>query len=120
MNGVPWCCIYVTYRLVKAGFDGFERGKFASYCGAVVDAARKRERHLALTKEPERGDLVIYNKDEHIEFFVEWVTKNESFKAVGGNTSAHDGSKSNGGQVALNTRPVRGNFPATYFVRVGA
>jgi hypothetical protein len=120
MNGVPWCCIYVTYRLVKAGFDGFERGKFASYCGAVVDAARKRERHLALTKHPERGDLVIYNKDEHIEFFVEWVTKNESFKAVGGNTSAHDGSKSNGGQVALNTRPVRGNFPATYFVRVGA
>ena len=120
MNGVPWCCIYVTYRLVKAGFDGFERGKFASYCGAVVDAARKRERHLALTKHPERGDLVIYNKDEHIEFFVEWVTKNESFKAVGGNTSAHDGSKSNGGQVALNTRPVRGNFPASYFVRVGA
>jgi hypothetical protein len=120
MNGVPWCCIYVTYRLVKAGFDGFERRKFASYCGAVVDAARKRERHLALTKEPERGDLVIYNKDEHIEFFVEWVAKNESFKAVGGNTSAHDGSKSNGGQVALNTRPVRGNFPATYFVRVGA
>ena len=120
MNGVAWCCIYVSYRLCKAGFPGFERGKFASYCGNVVDAARRRERGLALTKEPERGDLVIYNKDEHIEFFVEWVVKNESFKAVGGNTSAHDGSKSNGGQVALNTRPVRGNFPATYFVRVGA
>ena len=43
-----------------------------------------------------------------------------AFKAVGGNTSAHDGSKSNGGQVALNTRPVRGTFPASYFVRVGA
>ena len=120
MNGVAWCCIYVSYQLCKAGFPGFERGKFASYCGNVVDAARRRERGLALTKEPERGDLVIYNKDEHIEFFVEWVVKNESFKAVGGNTSAHDGSKSNGGQVALNTRPVRGNFPATYFVRVGA
>ena len=121
MDGVAWCCIYVSYRLCKAGFDGFERGKFASYCGSVVDAARKRERHLALTKTPERGDLVIYNKDEHIEFFVEWVTPNESFRAVGGNTSAHDGSKSNGGEVAVNQRLVRDpRFPATYFMRVGA
>jgi hypothetical protein len=121
MNGVAWCCIYVSYRLCKAGFDGFERGKFASYCGSVVDAARRRERHLALTKTPERGDLVIYNKDEHIEFFVEWVTPNESFRAVGGNTSAHDGSKSNGGEVAVNQRIVRDpRFPATYFIRVGA
>jgi hypothetical protein len=121
MNGVAWCCIYVSYRLCKAGFDGFERGKFASYCGAVVDAAKKRERHLALTKTPERGDLVIYNNDEHIEFFVEWVTPNQVFRAVGGNTSAHDGSKSNGGQVAVNQRPVRdAHFPATYFIRVGA
>jgi hypothetical protein len=121
MNGVAWCCIYVTYRLSKAGYTGFERGKFASYCGAVVDAARRRERGLALTKTPERGDLVIYNKDEHIEFFVEWVTPNESFRAVGGNTSAHDGSKSNGGQVAVNQRLVRdARFPVTYFIRVGA
>jgi peptidoglycan hydrolase-like protein with peptidoglycan-binding domain len=121
MNGVAWCCIYVSYRLCKAGFDGFERGKFASYCGNVVDAARRRERHLALTKTPERGDLVIYNKDEHIEFFVEWVTKNESFRAVGGNTSAHDGSRSNGGEVAVNQRFVKdARFPASYFIRVGA
>jgi hypothetical protein len=121
MNGVAWCCIYVTYQLCKAGFDGFERGKFASYCGNVVDAARRRERHLALTKTPERGDLVVYNKDEHIEFFVEWVTPNESFRAVGGNTSAHDGSRSNGGEVAVNQRSVRdAGFPASYFIRVGA
>ena len=121
MNGVAWCCIYVSYRLCKAGFAGFERGKFASYCGTVVDAARRRERQLALTKTPERGDLVIYNKDEHIEFFVEWVTPNESFRAVGGNTSAHDGSRSNGGEVAVNQRLVRDpRFPASFFVRVGA
>ena len=121
MNGVAWCCIYVSYRLCKAGFDGFERGKFASYCGSVVDAARRRERRLALTKTPERGDLVIYNKDEHIEFFVEWVTQNESFRSVGGNTSAHDGSRSNGGQVAVNQRLVNDpRFPASYFIRVGA
>jgi hypothetical protein len=120
-RGLPWCCIYVSYRLCKAGFDGFERGKFASYCGSVVAAARRRERHLALTKTPERGDLVIYNKDEHIEFFVEWVTPNESFRAVGGNTSGHDGSRSNGGEVAVNQRLVRDpRFPVSYFIRVGA
>ena len=121
LDGQPWCCMYVTFRLCKAGFDGFERGKFAAYCGDVVDAAKRRERHLALTTTPERGDLVVYNKDEHIEFFLEWVTPNESFRAVGGNTSAHDGSRSNGGEVAVNTRLVKDpRFPASYFIRVGA
>jgi hypothetical protein len=121
LDGKPWCCMYVTFRLCKAGFDGFERGKFASYCGDVVDAAKRRERNLALTTQPERGDLVVYNNDEHIEFFVEWVTPGESFKAVGGNTSSHDGSRSNGGEVAENTRFVKdARFPASYFIRVGA
>src|SRR5712691_1171150 len=77
MNGVAWCCIYVSYQLVNAGFDGFERGKFASFCGNVVDAAKNRQRGLAITKEPERGDLVIYHENEHIEFFVEWVNPGE-------------------------------------------
>src|ERR671923_10266 len=51
MNGVAWCCIYVTYQLVNSGFTGFERGKFASFCGNVVDAAKNRQRGLAITKE---------------------------------------------------------------------
>jgi hypothetical protein len=119
MDGVAWCAIYVTYRLVHAGFDGFEQGKFASYCGHVVDAAKNGQRHLALTTEPEPGDIVIYNGDEHIEFFVKWVDKGTTFKAVGGNTSAHDGSPSNGGEVAVNTRSRTGSFRATSLIRVG-
>jgi len=100
---------------------GFERGKFASYCGHVVDAAKRHERGLAITTDPEPGDIVIYNKDEHIELFVEWVKPNVTFKAVGGNTSSHDGSRSNGGEVAVNTREVKdARFPASYFIRVGA
>src|SRR4051794_1051059 len=121
MDGVFWCCIYITYRLVNAGFDGFEKGKFASYCGHVVDAAKRHERGLAITTDPERGDIVIYNHDEHIEFFVEWVQKGVTFKAVGGNTSVGDGSPNNGGAVGLNVRPVKSaTFPASYFIRVGA
>jgi hypothetical protein len=119
-NGVAWCCIYVTYRLVEAGFKGFEKGVFSKYCGDVVNAARNRQRQLGVTMEPERGDLVIYNGDEHIEFFLEWVEKGRSFRAVGGNTSASDGSPSNGGAVAVNTRYTTGKFRATSFVRVGA
>jgi hypothetical protein len=121
MDGVFWCCIYVTYRLVNAGFDGFERGKFASYCGHVVDAAKRHERGLAITTDPERGDIVIYNNDEHIEFFVEWVSPNRTFRAVGGNTSGQAGSRSNGGEVAENVRSIADpGFPVSYFVRVGA
>jgi len=121
MDGVFWCCIYVTYRLVNAGFEGFERGKFASYCGHVVDAAKRHERGLAITTDPEPGDIVIYNRDEHIELFVEWVQKGVSFKAVGGNTSTGTGSPSNGGAVGLNVRTIKNpKFPVSYFIRVGA
>jgi len=122
MNGAPWCCIYVTYQLVKAGYPGFQRGTFASLCSNVSDAAKARQRGLAITTSPERGDLVIYNNGEHIEFFVEWMKQpNMSFQAVGGNTSAHDGSRSNGGEVATNERFVKDpHFPVSYFIRVGA
>ena len=82
-----------------------------------MTAARLRQRHLALTTTPERGDLVVYNNDEHIEFFVEWVTPNVSFRAVGGNSSSHDGSRSNGGEVAVNTRFLKdAKFPASCFI----
>ena len=121
MDGVFWCCIYITYRLVHAGFAGFERARFSSYCGDVRDAAKRHERGLAITYEPERGDLVIYEEDGHIEFFVEWVKQGVSFTAVGGNTSPGDGSPSNGGAVAVNVRTILNpRFPVSYFVRVGA
>ena len=119
LDGHPWCAMYVTYRLFHAGFDGFEQGRFASYCGDVVTAARHGQRHLALTTDPEPGDIVIYNGDEHIEFFVKWLKRGETFKAVGGNTSSKDGSPSNGGEVAVNTRSRSGSFRATCFIRVG-
>jgi len=121
VNGVYWCCIYVTYQLVRAGYKGFERGKFSMNCNEVANAAMARQRGLAVTTSPERGDLVIYNNGEHIEFFVEWGSPNDWFYAVGGNTSTSDGSRSNGGAVAENKRWVKDpHFPVTHFIRVGA
>lgn len=120
MDGVPWCCIAITYWLVvDGGSKDWQRGSFASYVGSVVDAARAGERHLSITTAPEPGDLATYAGDEHIEFFNGWETSGHSFHSVGGNTSSSDGSPSNGGIVAENLRYVTGGFPVTAFVRVG-
>lgn len=120
-NGVAWCCIAITYWLARAGNKNWQAGSFASYVGAVVDAARSGAHHLAITSAPEKGDLAVYANGEHIEFFIEWINQAEGvFKAVGGNTSSHDGSFNNGGEVAINTRYVHAsNFPVTNFIRVG-
>lgn len=120
-NRVAWCCEAVTYWLVVKGNNKFwQRGRFASYCGDVVSAARRGERHLAITSQPEPGDGVIYEYDKHIELFVQWIDQSKgSFVAVGGNTSGHDGSYNNGGEVAENVRYVSGNFPVTHFIRIG-
>lgn len=126
-DGVAWCCIFVTVKLVEAGSKDWVYARvdpahpFAAYVGAVVDAAAHGQRHLSLTNDPEPGDLVAYNRDEHIEFFDGWIDRAAgSFRAVGGNTSAHDGSPANGGEVAENTRSTSGPFKATAFVAVGA
>jgi hypothetical protein len=118
-NGVAWCCIFVTYCEANAFNTDFQRGRFASYVNAVVEEARLGHRHLALTSNPQPGDLVDYNNGEHIEFFERWTSPGTTFSAIGGNTSSHDGSYSNGGEVARNTRYVHGNFPVTHFIRVG-
>jgi len=121
-NGVAWCCIAISYWLNHAGNKNWVAGSFASYVGTVVNAAQTGSHHLALTSSPQKGDLAIYNHVDHIEFFVEWIDQaNGVFKAVGGNTSASNGSYNNGGEVAVNTRYVHdAGFPVTNFVRVGA
>jgi hypothetical protein len=120
-NGVPWCCIAITYWLVTTGNKNWAKGSFASYVGNVVQAARSGERHLAITDNPELGDVVIYEYDEHIEFFIQWIDRpTGSFLSVGGNTAQlNTGSYNNGGEVAENVRYVNGNKHVTNFVRIG-
>lgn len=120
-NGVAWCCIAITYWLVAiGGSKWWTRGSFASYVGAVVAAAVAGDRHLSITENPEFGDLVIYEHDEHIEFWVKWVDRAAgTFESVGGNTSSSDGSYNNGGEVGHNTRNVSTPRKVTNFIRVG-
>lgn len=118
-NGVPWCCIAVTFWMIKAGNNNFTRGSFAAAVSNVTDAARNGERHLALTTAPVPGDLIDYRNGEHIEIFVGWIDQAAgTFWAVGGNTSSSDGSYNNGGEVAKNSRSVSGNS-VSHFIAVG-
>lgn len=110
----PWCCMFVTYCYVNAGAKAsFRRGERWSYCFDVSDAARRGNFHLALTRDPVRGDVVVYGPPGfpkgHIGLFEGWVDRGAgTFTAIEGNTSDMVA------QRKQSTRDVRA------FVHVGA
>lgn len=115
----PWCAMFVTYCYVKSGSKAFERGERYAYCPYVVNDARAGRNNLAVTSQPQRGDLVLYdwNGDgvaDHIGLFEQWQQPGQ-FTAIEGNTSPT--SDSNGGEVMRRTRS-RGDVVC--FVHVGA
>lgn len=117
-DGVAWCAEFVCCAQVKAGNKNFILGHFSAAVQDYYNAAESHTHGLSLTSAPTPGDLVIYNKNEHVEEFEEWIDQSAgTFWAVGGNTSSSDGSYNNGGEVARNQRSINGtrtvNFAAT-------
>jgi peptidoglycan hydrolase-like protein with peptidoglycan-binding domain len=109
----PWCAMFVSYCADKCG------SKFHyAYVPYVVADAHKGVNSLAITNDPQQGDLVCYdwNKDgvaDHIGFFDKWVTAPSTFKTIEGNTGI--GNDSNGGEVMSRTRDAK---DVQLFVRV--
>lgn len=107
----PWCAMACTRAYVESGSKAFARGRTYAYVPYIVSDAGAGRNNLALTKDPQSGDLVCFdwNGDgvsDHVGLFVKWTnTKRTSFESVEGNTSsdAH-GSQSNGGEVCRKTR----------------
>jgi CHAP domain-containing protein len=119
-NG-PWCAMFVTYCYVQAGAKGsFKKGAKWSYCPYILECARAGDNHLAVTRKPKRGDIVLYQFDEdsradHVGLFERFVDRSGNFTAIEGNTGA--ASDSNGGEVMRRTRHTS---QVLAFVRVGA
>jgi len=120
MDGVPWCAIFCTWSDQLSGSPSvsFVRGQRYSYVPYVVNDARLGMYGLAITSDPQPGDLVCYDwswdgEFDHIGIFENWVNETQ-FEAVEGNTSTSDNS--NGGQVMRRSRN-RGE-QNTVFVKV--
>ena len=116
----PWCAMFVSYCGVKVAANPFVRGKMYAYVPYMVGDARAGRHNLAVTYNPQEGDIVTYdwNKDgiaDHVGFFVRWTDSGRTqFTALEGNTGV--GNDSNGGQVMYRDR-TKSNVVA--FIHVG-
>lgn len=120
MNGVPWCAIFVTYCYVFSGSRAFVQGRRYAYCPYVVNDARSGRNNLAVTRDPQPGDLVLFDwagdgVADHIGLFKAWRDQGRFFASVEANTSPTNNS--NGGAVMLRERSVH---DITLFAHVGA
>jgi peptidoglycan hydrolase-like protein with peptidoglycan-binding domain len=104
----PWCAMFVTWCYDGVGSKAFTRGSRYAYVPNIISAARLGGRGLALTSNPEPGDLVCFdwNRDriaDHVGIFEKWINRSAgTFYAIEGNTSTSNNS--NGGQVMRRNR----------------
>lgn len=99
-----WCGVFAGYAVKKVG-EAKVTGILTYGPDIIADAnAHKNGLITVSPTKAKPGDLVVYWGGEHIEL-IRAVSKNGMVITVGGNTSAGDGSQSNGGCVALKERP---------------
>lgn len=98
----PWCGDFDAYCYRLAGSKAVVRA------WASVNLLR-RARGLKQVREPNPGDIVIYNFDadadlEHTGLFERWVVKGRSFLAIEGNTRAGTTTSDAGGGEGVGER----------------
>jgi peptidoglycan hydrolase-like protein with peptidoglycan-binding domain len=89
-----WCARTVSKAYILAGSKAFTRGGKYQYVPTLVGDARAGRNGLAVTLDPQPGDLVCYdwhgnhftNDDNHVGMFVSGTKS--SFKAIEGNISS--------------------------------
>lgn len=102
--GAPWCAVFVSYCLDKAGFKNIDpKSQRWAYCPYVVAAAKSNSHGLKVVswENVRPGDIALFDWDrdgvaDHIGF-VDQKLSSTTFSSVEGNTSPTD--YSNGGQV---------------------
>ena len=115
----PWCAMFVTYCMVKAGSKTFERARRYAYCPYILsDAKQNRGMSVVSADDAESGDVVLYSWKQngvadHVGIVVTPPRGGVSFVAIEGNTAI--GADSDGGEVMVRQRQVR---DVIAFVRV--
>lgn len=104
-NGVPYCAMFVSWVLDKAG--GQVTGFPNAYCPSILQTARNANLTLSNKKNAQAGDIVLFNWDGGVVDHVGIVEANKGsyIQTIEGNTSnGAKGSQGNGGLVARRTR----------------
>jgi Putative peptidoglycan binding domain/CHAP domain len=107
LDGVKWCAIFVSWVYNHAGhpLEAIDRPNGYQSCQSGFNFWKRKNR---LTKEPQPGDIVLYDWTgdgicDHTGIFIEWVDAAQTrFRAWEGNTA--QGNDSDGGQVMLRER----------------
>lgn len=116
----PWCAMFVTYCGTKAGSKVFKKSQRYAYVPYIVNDAKAGRNNLAITYNPQMGDLVCFDWEhngvaDHIGFFISWAGGGRmAFRSIEGNTAV--GNNSNGGQVMYRDRK---KLEVQAFVHVG-
>lgn len=102
---VPWCGAFCHEAVVEHG--GANVSTQLGYAGYIVDDARANRNGLreVSASEAKAGDIASLWNAEHVVTLTGPVV-NGTFSTIEGNTSATDGSQSNGGTVAAKVRSV--------------
>jgi hypothetical protein len=117
----PWCAMFTSWA-DQTGIrptHSFVRGTLYAYVPYIVSDARLGLNGLAITSDPQPGDLVCYDwawdgEFDHIGIFENWTVGKSEFTAIEGNTSVDNNS--NGGAVMRRTR--NRDEQATVFIKV--
>ena len=106
----PWCAMFVTYCMVKAGSKTFAKGSLYAYCPYILSDARLgKGMTIVQEDDAESGDIVLYswNKDgvaNHVGIVATPPHGGISFIALEGNTGI--GADSDGGEVMVRQRHI--------------
>ena len=111
--------MFVTYAYAQAGSKAaFRKGSKWAYCPTMLANAKAGQDHLALTRKPQRGDVVLYGfggrEAKHVGLFEKFTDSSGNFTAIEGNTAT--GNDANGGEVQ---RRKRNTSQVLGFVHVG-
>ena len=115
----PWCAMFVTFCMVKAGSTTFSKGTRYAYCPYILtDAKQNRGMTVVQPDDARSGDIVLYswNHDgvaNHVGLVTTPPNGGISFLAVEGNTGV--GADSDGGEVMVRQRHIK---DVIAFVRV--
>ena len=115
----PWCAMFVTYCMVRAGSKTFSKGARYAYCPYILsDAKQGKGMTVVQPDDAKSGDVVLYswNHDgvaNHVGIVATPPNGGISFISLEGNTAV--GADSDGGEVMVRQRHVK---DVIAFVRV--
>lgn len=107
LDGVKWCCIFVSWVYDQAGHH-LEKVDTANGYQSCQSGFIFWKRNGCIVKEPQSGDIVLYDWGgdgicDHTGIFLKWIdAAKTAFQAWEGNTEI--GNNSDGGRVMLRSR----------------